>query len=100
MQYMEVLENIADDRSPVAEAYLHILARNEVEKTFLYENLINSLSIILSNHKIRINLARASHVPSEVEFRTDFGRLLQHTIQLSRNCPKSVKRTYSHASRI
>ena len=80
----------------MAEVYLHIHGRNEVEKTKLYENLINSLLMILSDYKIRTSFAKASRIPNEETFRTAFAQLLQYTIELSQNCPITIKRMWTY----
>ena len=86
------MKNICLSSGPVAQIYLHILERNEDEKIILYENLINSLILILSDHKIRISFSNTVYQPDEIRpYSTAFTQLLQCAIEFSQMSPRSVK---------
>ena len=86
------MENICRSSGPIAEVYLHIFERKEDEKIILLENLIDSLILILSDHRIRSSFVNIAHQTDEIRpCSTAFAQLLTYVMEFLQLSPLSVK---------
>ena len=97
MQYIELMKNIYDDGNVVAQVYLHTKEKTWNEKSLLLNNLVESLSVVLSDERIRNPFARLFRLPQEEvdSIRTRYAQLLQSMLVFSRESRRRGKRRCS-----